>query len=72
MGTKHSRLIAKPGTPAVRAAQLWICESCGFVYDAKIGDPDSGISPGTALEDLDDTWSCPMCGARKQDFTPEL
>ncbi|MEA2352291.1 MAG: Rubredoxin, partial [Thermoleophilaceae bacterium] len=23
-------------------AQLWICESCGFIYDPAEGDPDGG------------------------------
>ena len=30
-------------------ATLWICESCGFIYDPAIGDPDGGIPPGTAV-----------------------
>ncbi|MBN9624419.1 MAG: rubredoxin, partial [Actinobacteria bacterium] len=30
----------------------WICESCGFIYDPEIGDPDGGIPPGTAFEDI--------------------
>ena len=43
-----------------RQAQLWVCESCGFIYDPDEGDPDGGVPPGTAL--------CPVCGARKRDF----
>jgi rubredoxin len=38
------------------------------VYDEAIGDPDSGIAPGTKWEDIDDDWSCPLCGASKCDF----
>jgi rubredoxin len=48
----------------------WICESCGFIYDPEEGDPDGGIAPGTAFEDIPDDWFCPVCGARKRDFTP--
>ena len=48
--------------------QKWICESCGFIYDPADGDPDGGIPPGTAFEDIPDTWFCPVCGARKRDF----
>ncbi len=48
--------------------QRWICESCGFIYDPADGDPDGGIPPGTAWEDIPDSWFCPVCGARKQDF----
>ena len=51
-------------------AQKWICESCGFIYDPADGDPDGGIPPGTAFDDIPDTWFCPVCGARKRDFIP--
>ncbi|HEY1774940.1 MAG TPA: rubredoxin [Solirubrobacteraceae bacterium] len=56
-------------TETVRA-QRWHCESCGYIYDVADGDPDGGIPPGTAFEDIPDTWFCPVCGARKRDFTP--
>jgi len=52
------------------ATKRWICESCGFVYDPEEGDPDGGIPPGTAFEEIPDSWFCPVCGARKKDFTP--
>ena len=32
----------------------YVCTVCGYVYDPTEGDPDSGISPGTAFEDLPD------------------
>lgn len=47
----------------------WFCELCDFVYDPALGDPDSGIAPGTAFEEIPDDWYCPVCGARKADFT---
>src|SRR3954447_18216542 len=50
--------------------QQWICGSCGFIYDPDEGDPDGGIPPGTAFEDIPDDWFCPVCGARKKDFEP--
>ena len=28
------------------------CEVCAYVYDPELGDPDGGIAPGTAWEDL--------------------
>lgn len=52
------------------AAMKWMCESCGFIYDPAEGDPDGGIPPGTAFEDIPETWFCPVCGARKRDFSP--
>jgi rubredoxin len=50
--------------------QKYICESCGFIYDPEDGDPDGGIPAGTAFEDIPSDWFCPVCGARKADFTP--
>jgi rubredoxin len=55
---------------STETAQLWICESCGFIYDPAEGDPDGGIPPGTEFTDIPDDWFCPVCGARKADFTP--
>ena len=49
-------------------SQLWICTSCGFIYDPAEGDPDGGIPAGTAFEEIPDDWFCPVCGARKKDF----
>ncbi|WP_437548991.1 rubredoxin [Sorangium sp. So ce327] len=46
------------------------CLVCGFVYDPAVGDPDTGIAPGTSFEDLPDSWMCPECGATKADFEP--
>jgi rubredoxin len=44
------------------------CLSCNFIYDPAEGDPDGGIAPGTAFEDIPDGWTCPQCGATKEDF----
>lgn len=41
---------------------------CGYVYNEKIGDPDSGIAPGTKWEDILDDWVCPVCGLGKNSF----
>ena len=46
----------------------WECTVCGYVYDPAVGDPDSGIAPGTAFEDLPDDWTCPECGVDKSVF----
>jgi rubredoxin len=50
--------------------QLYICTSCGFIYDPAEGDPDGGVPPGTPFEDIPNDWFCPVCGARKADFEP--
>ena len=44
------------------------CTVCDYIYDPAVGDPDSGIAPGTAFEDLPDDWSCPLCGVGKDMF----
>jgi flavin reductase (DIM6/NTAB) family NADH-FMN oxidoreductase RutF/rubredoxin len=44
------------------------CTVCGYIYDPKMGDPESGIDPGTSFEELPDDWVCPLCGATKDQF----
>jgi rubredoxin len=48
----------------------YICDVCGYIYDPKQGDPDNGVAPGTAFEDIPSDWVCPVCGAGKGDFSP--
>ncbi|MBN2237373.1 MAG: flavin reductase [Bacteroidales bacterium] len=50
--------------------QKWECTVCGQIYDPIEGDPDGGIAPGTAFEDIPDDWVCPTCGVSKEDFVP--
>jgi len=41
------------------------CSVCGYVYDPAQGDPDNGIAPGTAFENLPDMeLSCLWCNKR--------
>jgi rubredoxin len=49
----------------------YVCMVCGYVYDPADGDPDNGVEPGTAFADLPDDWSCPICGASKDQFEKE-
>jgi flavin reductase (DIM6/NTAB) family NADH-FMN oxidoreductase RutF/rubredoxin len=44
------------------------CSVCGYTYDPAVGDPDGGIAPGTAFEDIPEDWVCPVCGAAKSEF----
>lgn len=46
----------------------YICEACSYVYDPEVGDPDNGVAPGAAFEDLPDDWECPECGVGKDQF----
>ncbi len=50
--------------------QKYVCEVCGYVYDPVQGDPEAGVAPGTAFDDLPDNWTCPVCGASKDEFSP--
>ena len=36
----------------------YVCDTCGYVYDPAIGDPD-------------EDWVCPLCGVGKEDFSEE-
>lgn len=47
----------------------YICEVCNWVYDEELGDPDSGIAPGTKFEDLPDNFECPICYVGKEEFS---
>ena len=49
----------------------YVCEVCGYEYDPAAGDPDNGIAPGTAFEDLPEDWVCPVCGVGKENFKAE-
>ena len=46
----------------------YMCLICGWIYDEATGAPDEGIAPGTRWEDVPPNWTCPECGARKEDF----
>src|SRR6478672_272539 len=62
----------RAGSPAFREVQLamkkYMCLICGWIYDEATGSPDDGIAPGTRWEDVPSNWTCPECGARKDDF----
>ena len=48
--------------------QKYVCNACDYIYDPEVGDPDGGIEPGTAFEDIPEDWTCPDCGVGKKDF----
>ncbi len=50
------------------AVTKYECTVCGYIYDPAKGDPDGGIEPGTAFEDIPNDWVCPVCGVGKEDF----
>ena len=59
------------GKTKLTVMKKYVCDVCGYVYDPAVGDPDGGIAPGTAFEDIPEDWVCPICGVGKGDFSPE-
>ena len=55
-------------TEAAPKMAKYQCKVCGYIYDPELGDPDSGIKPGTPFEKLPADWVCPVCGAAKDQF----
>jgi rubredoxin len=49
----------------------YTCNICGYVYDPVAGDPDNGVPPGTPFVNLPGDWTCPICGAGKENFTSD-
>ena len=48
----------------------YYCTVCQWEYNPEIGDPEAGIEPGTAFENLPEDWVCPLCGVTKEEFAP--
>lgn len=48
--------------------KTWMCLICGWIYDEAAGAPEEGIAAGTLWADVPMNWTCPECGARKEDF----
>jgi rubredoxin len=48
--------------------EKWQCLLCGYIYDPELGDPSQGIPPKTPFGRLPDEWTCPDCGASKEEF----
>ena len=48
--------------------KTWMCIICGWIYEEEKGAPGEGLPPGTRWEDVPEFWTCPDCGAAKEDF----
>ncbi|MDM5147015.1 rubredoxin [Candidatus Persebacteraceae bacterium Df01] len=46
----------------------FICQICGWTYSEEEGNEEEGLPPGTRWKDVPPNWTCPECGARKEDF----
>jgi class 3 adenylate cyclase/rubredoxin len=49
----------------------WTCSTCGWIYDPEQGDPENGVVPGIAFEDLPDAWVCRICNCGREFFKSE-
>lgn len=67
----HVVMTYATGSKYYQAMKKYRCEVCDWIYDPEVGDPDSGIAPGVAFEDLPDDWVCPVCGVGKDQFVEE-
>jgi rubredoxin-NAD+ reductase len=47
----------------------YVCDLCGWEYDEAVGDSEHGIAPGTKWDDLPADFECPLCGAKKDQFS---
>ena len=65
---RYNPFILCEGLFAVTEPKTWMCLICGWLYDEAQGAPDHGIAPGTPWELVPMNWTCPDCGARKEDF----
>ncbi len=55
-------------TPNASFMKKYMCLICGWIYDEETGWPEDGIKAGTLWNDVPMNWTCPECGARKDDF----
>ena len=44
------------------------CVVCGYIYDPEVGEPSYGIEPGIPFPDLPSDYTCPVCGAGKEEY----
>ena len=70
---RHVRAETVKYQPLIKRSIMkkYVCDVCGWEYDPAVGDPEHGIAPGTAFEDLPDDFECPLCGVGKDEFSPE-
>ena len=46
----------------------YICMVCGYLRSRKKGDSDGELLQILLLKELPDDWTCPICGAGKDQF----
>ncbi|MDO5713079.1 MAG: acyl-CoA dehydrogenase family protein [Tissierellia bacterium] len=48
--------------------KVYVCNGCGYKYDADLGDEEADVEPGTKFDKLPEEWICPECGEEKDNF----
>ena len=66
--SRYNATILCEGLKAVMSNKTWMCLICGWIYDENTGAVEHGIAAGTAWSSVPMNWTCPECGARKEDF----
>jgi len=51
------------------ALDRYECRACGYVYEPLKGDSTTEIPANTPFTALPEDWRCPVCGARKPQFS---
>ena len=46
----------------------YVCTLCGYIYRPAVGDTENGIEAETEFDEIPEDWTCPLCGASKEDF----
>ena len=62
------RILRQRPRQTMSETKTWMCLICGWIYDEAAGDPEHGIAAGTPWGQVPMNWTCPECGARKEDF----
>jgi rubredoxin len=47
----------------------YLCTACGYLYDDETAEKNKEDRP-IPFEELDETWQCPNCGVRANEFEP--
>lgn len=51
--------------------ECYICGTCGHKYNPRTDERSQNLNPGIEFSDLPADWTCPVCFAAKNKFTPE-
>jgi rubredoxin len=65
---KKEEKVQKGKEAEERKKHKYQCTMCLTVYDEKLGDPASGVSPGTSFLSLPSNYCCPICESPKSAF----